>query len=348
MSQSVDENVCVTFTGPRAVEARTGRVPTPSTEQVVIKTAFSGISAGTEMNVYRGVAPQWRRRYDPRSGLFTGDVPEWTYPLVYGYANVGVIEECGSAVTGVGAGDVVFSYTPHCAYVVADASAVVALPALPDLRRGVFLANLNTALNGVLDAHPVLGDCVVVSGLGVIGLLVVRLLRRAGAGLIVAIDPVEHRRQHGLHAGADVVRAPGEDVAELVREETGGRGADIVVEVSGFAPALNEAIRLVGLGGRVVAMSWYGGTFESLSLAGEFHHNRVRIISSQVDAVDPGLGPLWSTERRMAVATELLAAMPLEEYITHQFMPESAALAYEFIDHLDEPVVQCIFAYGKQ
>src|SRR5438093_11071554 len=87
-------------------------------------------------------------------------------------------------------------------------------------------------------------------------------------------------------------------VAEKVRALTQNRGADVVIEVSGAAPALNEAIRTVGLGGRVVAMSWYGGTFESLNLAGEFHHKRPRILSSRVGWVNAGLGaPLDAAAR---------------------------------------------------
>ena len=275
-----ESNACVTLIAPRSAVLQQAPTPEPAAREVKIRTAYSGISAGTEMNVYRGVAPQWRRRQDPATGLFSEDTPEWTYPLVYGYANVGTVEEVGREVESISEGDVVFSYRPHCAVVVEDANAVIVLPELPDVRRGVFLANLNTALNGVLDARPALGDVVVVSGLGVIGLLVTHLVRQAGAGLIVGIDPIPKRRSLALEAGANHAMSPTEPVADVVRRLTGGRGADIVLEVSGAASALNEAIRLVGFGGQVVAMSWYGGSFESLSLAGEFHHNRVRIRSS--------------------------------------------------------------------
>jgi 2-desacetyl-2-hydroxyethyl bacteriochlorophyllide A dehydrogenase len=339
-------NPCVTITAPREVELLDAPTPSPDRGQVLIRTAYSGVSAGTEMNVYRGVAPQWSQRQDPATGLFLGDQPEWSYPLVYGYANVGVVEELGPAVSGVSVGDTVFSYRPHCRRVVADATDVVPLPELPDLRRGVFLANLNTALTGVLDARPSLGSAVVVSGLGVIGLLVTQLVRRAGVGLLIGVDPVEQRRQLALEAGADLVYDPGEPVPELVRERTAGRGADIVIEVSGAPAALGQAIRTAGFNALVVAMSWYGGSFEGVTLSGEFHHNRVRIQSAQMGAVNPDLGPLWSIERRMALATELLAQLPLERYITHEFRPEHAGEAYAMLDRLAEPALQCVFDFG--
>ena len=94
-------------------------------------------------------------------------------------------------------------------------------------------------------------------------------------------------------------------------------------------------------------MSWYGGSFEHLSLSGEFHHNRVRIRSSQVGAVNPDLGPLWSVERRASFALELLAELPLEEYITHEFAPEEAPAAYELLDGLGEHALQCVFRFGE-
>src|SRR5213083_2817825 len=92
------------FTGPRQVEVH----------ELEVATMFSGISAGTEMNVYRGRAPQWQQRLDPATRLFArSDNPEWTYPLTYGYANVGRVVSTGPGVASPSVGDAVFTYTPH-------------------------------------------------------------------------------------------------------------------------------------------------------------------------------------------------------------------------------------------
>src|SRR5690606_34945999 len=197
----------------------------------------------------------------------------------------------------------VFSYTAHGQHAIIPETQAIPLGNLADPELGIFFANMNTAYNGVLDANLPLGSDVVVSGLGVIGQIVVRLLKRSGARTIVGVDRIPMRRDLALAGGATHVLDPGSDkVAETVRGLTEGRGADAVIEVSGAAPALNEAIRTAGYNGTVVAMSWYGGTFESLSLSGEFHHNRTRIISSQVGATNPYLGPLWSVARRAKIA----------------------------------------------
>jgi threonine dehydrogenase-like Zn-dependent dehydrogenase len=316
---------------------------------VIVRTLFSGISAGTEMNVFRGSAPQWRTRRDPTTKLFFETTsPDWSYPLAYGYAAVGKVERLGDAAASLGAppvGALVFTYSPHASFNVVRASDVVVLPALDDPRVGVLSANLNTALNGVLDARPSFGDVVVVSGLGVIGLCLVQLLRRTGVSVVVGVDAIEHRRQLAQRFGAKVVLSPHDGVAEKVRALTGNRGADIVIEVSGATPALNEAIRTVGYNGRVVVMSWYGGTFESLSLSGEFHHNRPRIISSQVGGINPDLGPLWSVDRRKALANELLAQLDLGPLLTHTVPIEDVASAYALVDNGAADLVQCVISY---
>ena len=187
------------------------------------------------MNVFRGQAPQWRTHRDPVTRLFAAtDTPDWSYPLVYGYAAVGRVEEVGTAAVSSGppVGALVFTYSPHASWSVVRASDAVVLPALADPRIGVLSANLNTALNGVLDARPSFGDAVVVSGLGVIGLCLVKLLRRTGVSLVVGVDAIEHRRQVPCRFGADVALSPEDKVAEEVRKLTDDRGADIVVEVS--------------------------------------------------------------------------------------------------------------------
>ena len=336
------------LTGPRTVEVHDVEVGAPAPGEVLVATLFSGISAGTEMNVYRGTAPQWSLHRDPATGLFSRtDEPDWSYPFVYGYANVGRIVAVGEGVTSRSVGDVVFSYSPHQSVVVVAADSTVVIPEEVEPKHAVLNANLNTALNGVLDSRPSLGDAVVVSGLGVIGLLVTQLVRKAGAGLVVGVDSLESRRAMAWRFGADAVIDPREGVAEKVRALTHNRGADIVIEVSGAPPALNEAIRTAGFAGRVVAISWYRGTFESLSLAGEFHHNRPRIISSQVGSMSPDLGPLWDVARRQEVVTRLLSQLDLAPLFTHEFPIERAAEAYATVDASPEGLVQCVLSYGK-
>ncbi|HWJ74878.1 MAG TPA: zinc-binding alcohol dehydrogenase [Kaistia sp.] len=336
------------FTGPRDLEIREEPLREPGPEDIVLAALVSGISAGTELNVFRGLAPQWRQHMDPATRLFLDGGSDWHWPARYGYAMVGRVERVGASVSDRKEGDLVFAYAPHGAHAVLPAKSVVPLGDLADAEIGIFFANLNTAYNGVLDANIPLGADVVVSGLGVIGQLVVRLLRRNGARTVIGVDGIDLRRELALAGGADHVLVPGADkVAETVRQLTEGRGADVVIEVSGAAPALNEAIRTAGYNGTVVAMSWYGGTFESLSLSGEFHHNRPRIISSQVGNVNPFLGPLWSTSRRGAIAREFMDAYSadLKGFVTHRVPLDEAARGYRLLDQGSPEVMQVLIDY---
>ncbi|WIY53585.1 zinc-binding dehydrogenase [Devosia sp. YIM 151766] len=337
------------FTGPRAVEIRTEALAAPGAGQVLLDLAVSGISAGTELNVFRGLAPQWRQSMDPRTRLFSdANGADWTWPARYGYAAVGRVAELGANVQDLARGELVFAYVPHGQHAVVDAKAVVPLGDIDDAEIGVFYANLNTAYNGVLDANIPLGADVVVSGLGVIGQMVTRLLRRNGARQIIAVDTIGQRRELALAGGADIALDPSnQPIAETVRELTEGRGADTVIEVSGAAPALNEAIRTAGFNGTVIAMSWYGGSFESLSLSGEFHHNRPRIISSQVGTVNPFLGPLWSVDRRARIVREYLSALApeLKGFITHRVPLAEAGRGYSLLDQGSPDVMQVLIDY---
>lgn len=335
------------FTGPREVEVQPEALRRPEADEIAFEAIVSGISAGTELNVYRGLAPQWRQHMDPATRLFVDGAPDWRWPARYGYASVGRVSETGSQVDAVKVGDLVFAYSPHGTHGIAKARAVVPLGQIADPEIGIFFANLNTAYNGVLDARVALGSDVVVMGLGVVGQIVVRLLRRAGVRTLVAVDGIEGRRARALAGGATHVLNPADSVAGNVRAWTEGRGADVVIEVSGSSQAFGEAIRTVGFNGLVVAMSWYGGSFESLNLSGEFHHNRPRIVASQVGAVNPDLGPLWSVPRRAAIAREFMDAFAadLSGFVTHRMALRDAGRGYQLLDQGSPEVMQVLIDY---
>ena len=184
--------------------------------------------------------------------VYRGNVPEelaldlptlegsYAFPIKFGYASVGRVVAAGDRAGEIGVGDLVFVHHPHQDEYVVPAARVVRLPADLPPERGVFLANVETAVNVVLDAHPRLDETVAVFGQGVVGLLVTQLLRRAGAR-VIAIEPIELRRRLASVCGADAAIRPDQAHA-LVMGRTSERGADIVIEVSGAAAALQEAI----------------------------------------------------------------------------------------------------------
>jgi 2-desacetyl-2-hydroxyethyl bacteriochlorophyllide A dehydrogenase len=291
------------------------------------------------MLVYRGQVP---RELELDLPTLRGS---FEFPIKYGYASVGRVVEVGSGVLELAADDLVFCLHPHQSEYVVPASLAARLPAAMPAERGVFLANLETAVNVTLDAAPRLGERVVVFGQGVVGLMVARLLRRAGAGLVVTVDGFERRRALSRDF-ADVVLSPDEDVPSSVRDLTDGLGADLVVEASGSPAALASAIDSLAFGGTVVVCSWYGTKPVSVPLGGAFHRRRLRLVSSQVGTIDAALQPRWNHRRRLDLAISLLDALAPEALITHRFPLDCAADAYRLVDEHPEDTAQVVLAYS--
>lgn len=336
-----DAATAVWFPTARTVELRDEPLPPLGPGDVRVRAIVSGVSAGTEMLVYRGQVP----------ADLPLDLPtlrgSFAFPIKYGYASVGEVVEAGAEAAPLRERDLVFVHHPHQTAYVVPASMPVVLPPGIDPEVGVFAANLETAVNVLLDAHPRLGDRIVVFGQGVVGLLVTRLARRAGAGLIVAVDPLPRRRELARTMGADVALSPSEDdVVAEVRRLTDGAGADLAIEVSANGAALQQAIDCVGFQGTVVVCSWYGTKSTELALGGAFHRGRVRLISSQVSSIDPALQPRWSAARRLRLVGELLPQLELGTLITHRFPFRRALEAYTLVDEQPGEVAQVILTYG--
>jgi len=327
----------VWFPRARSVELRNEELPEPGPDEVRVRATLSAISHGTEMLVYRG-------EVDPDLAL---DLPTlvggYGFPLKYGYASVGRAVAVGREVRGLREGDLVFALHPHQdEYVVAE-SLVRRLPDRTAPEQGVFLANLDTAINVVLDAKPRIGEVVAVFGQGVVGLLVTQLLRRSGAR-VIAVEPSPLRRSFAERCGAEAAVAPTD--AALLRTLTGARGADIAIDASGSPAALQMVIDCVAIEGTVVVCSWYGEKPVPLDLGGNFHRGRVRLISSQVGRIDPSLAPRWDRERRIGLATELLGELKLAELITHRIPFARAADAYALLDDRADETVQVVLDYA--
>ena len=340
------------ITAPRQITLVEDEIAEPGAGEVGIRSLYSGVSHGTEMNVYRGSAPMWQRKRDPRTRLFVqAEQPDWNYPLRYGYACVGEVTDVGSEVADIAEGDLVYCAAPHQSAHVLPAKSVVKLPQGIEPKVGVLMANLNTTFNGVLDADLHLGECVVVFGQGVLGQLTVQWAKLSGASPVIAVDPIAKRLEISRTvSGADLVFNAGEveDIAMAVRELTDSRGADVVFEFSGNDRALNEAIRTACYNGKVIVMSWYPGALANVYPGGEFHHNRIQLISSQAGGIRPELSHRWTPARRMEAVLSLMPELRLEELITDVIDHDDAAAAYELIDKRPQEILQVVLAYSNE
>jgi 2-desacetyl-2-hydroxyethyl bacteriochlorophyllide A dehydrogenase len=335
----------VSFRSPRTLEVIDEAALEVGPDDVRVRTLFSGISAGTELTAYRGSNPYLAKQWDEERRLFVDGAATLAYPLDgWGYEEVGEIVEVGAAASGVKVGDRVWGTWGHRSETVltAEHARPRLLDPTADPRVGMFSQMGGIALNVVLDADIHIGETVAVFGLGVPGQLVAQLARLNGAR-VIAIDSVASRRDLALRLGADVALDVAEgQVAERIRELTGGRGADVCLEVTGNYAALHEAIRSVAYSSRVCVAGFMQGEGTGLRLGEEFHHNRVQVVASQISGVAPALQHRWDRMRLDTTAIDLAVAgkIAVTDLITHTFPLERAAEAFDLLDQAGPDVLQ--------
>ncbi len=200
-------------------------------------------------------------------GLCASNVPPWEglegmgYPLqpgAPGHEVWGRIEEVGAGVEGLEAGTRVtaLSYNGFADFDVAEADAVVPLPRAAE-GRAIPGEPLACAVNVVRRAGIVKGDTVVVVGAGFLGSVTVRLARRAGAAMIIAVSRREESRRAALYMGADAVLSYEDDVHADVGAACSGDFADVVIEATGKQRPLDLAGELTRVRGRLVIAGYH-------------------------------------------------------------------------------------------
>ncbi len=304
--------------------------------EVRIATLYSGISAGTEMTAFHGSNPFLNKRWDTDARLFQLDAASWTYPMpAMGYEEVGQVVEVGPGVTRVTPGQIVWGTWRHRSEHVAPEDWVVAriLANGVDPRLGIFSQIGAIALNAILDAGIRLGEYVAIFGQGVPGLMVTQLAKLNGA-TVIAVDQLPGRLDLARAMGADyVINASTEDAATRIKEITGGRGADLAIEISGAYPALHAAIRSVAYNSRVIVCGFFQGDGRGLFLGEEFHHNRVNLVCSQISGVSPSLDHRWNRARLDQTIMGLIGAGRVDfgPLITHTYKASDAQAAFELL-----------------
>ena len=284
-------------TAPGHGEIRAEVLATPAAGDVVVQTLYSGVSRGTEALVFAGRVPpsEWRRM---RAPFQAGEFPA---PVKYGYACVGRVVDGPDGLTG----RTVFVLHPHQTRFVVPADAVHVLPNAVPPARAVLAANMETALNGVWDGRPHVGDRISVVGAGTVGCLTAWLVSRIPGSDVELVD-VNAARAAAAHALG----------VRFAEPASAARDADLVIHASGSPQGLELALTLAGDEATIVELSWYGDQMVPLPLGGAFHARRLTIASSQVGRVASSQRSRWDHRRRMQLALALLADPALDALIT--------------------------------
>jgi threonine dehydrogenase-like Zn-dependent dehydrogenase len=272
---------------PGAAELRTVDVGAPGPGEVLVRTLVSGISRGTETLVFAGRVPP-SQYAAMRAPFQEGDFPA---PVKYGYLNVGRVEDGPSRL----AGRMVFCLYHHQTEYVVPAEAVTIVPEDVPARRAVLAGTVETAVNALWDARPLIGDRVAVVGAGMVGCCVARLLARLPGVRATLVDVDPDRAAVAAALGADFALP-----ADAPREQ------DVVVHASATSAGLQHSLDLLAVEAEVIDLSWYGDTPVTLSLGGPFHSRRLGIRASQVGRIAPARRVTRTTADRLELALELL------------------------------------------
>ena len=272
---------------PGLCELREERLRVPGEGEVLVRAIASGVSRGTERLVHHGRVPPSQHQL-MRCPMQEGEL---SFPVKYGYAVVGLVEEGPAEWIGRR----VFVLHPHQTRFVAPIAMCATIPdAIPD-RRAVLAANMETALNVMWDAGPRLGERAMVIGAGVVGLLCGFLLARIPGVQVSVVDRDPARATLARSLGS-AFHAPAAAPA----------GQELIVHASASEAGLRLALDRAGFEGRILEASWFGDAEPSLPLGAGFHQKRLQIISTQVGSVSPAMRGRRAYADRMALALSLL------------------------------------------
>jgi len=282
---------------PGVGEIRPVTLGEPGHGEVLVRTVRSAVSRGTETLVFDGRVPE-SQYAAMRAPFQDGDFPG---PVKYGYLNVGTVEDGPSALRG----STVFCLYPHQTAFVVPAEALVVVPDGVPASRAVLAGTVETAVNALWDAAPLLGDRVAVVGGGMVGCCVARLLVRFPGVQVTLVDVDPSREAVAAELGVGFA-LPG----------AAAGGCDLVVHASATSAGLQESLDLLAAEGTVIDLSWYGDAEVSLSLGGAFHSGRLAVRASQVGTVAAARRGRRTPKDRLALALDLLRDPAFDALLT--------------------------------
>jgi len=232
-------NDCVVFPAANQAELRQEAVPELKADEVLVESVYSVVSAGTEgANL----------RHEPNTVT-----AEYGFPHYPGYSTAGRVIQTGTAVTVLAVGDrVIVPWGGHRRYTVkkADQLYPVTDDAI-DLRDAAVAHIASFSLLGVRKLKLELGESCVVAGMGILGAFAVQFARLSGAVEVIALDFDPARQKLAIALGATAAFSPDDpELTAKVRAITNG-GPDAVVEVTGAAKALQQALEYIAWEGRI-------------------------------------------------------------------------------------------------
>lgn len=334
--------------------------PLPSPGSLLIQTSRSLISAGTErmlVDFGKGNLLQKARqqpdkvrqvlekmRTDGVVATLNSVRNKLDAPLPLGYCNVGRVIEVGRGVENFKIGDRVISNGKHAEYVNVPKNLCAKIPDNVDDESAAFTVIGAIALQGIRLIQPTLGETVVVTGLGLVGLVAVQLLRAHGCR-VLGIDYDNEKLALAKQFGAEIVNlAAGEDALAIAQQYSRGRGVDavLITASSKSNEPIHQAATMCRQRGRIVLVGVVGMEMsradfyeKELSFQVSCSYGPGRYDSNYEErGNDYPLGFVrWTEQRNFEAVLDMLAdgRLNMRPMISHRFKVEHAVAAYALI-----------------
>lgn len=306
-------------------------------DEIRAEVRYAAAKHGTEFTHFRGLDPFLENVFDEEYLLFRKSQEAIDKPFCMRPGNmwIGHITEIGAEVEGFSIGERIAGYGPFKSTHTLKAKEALRMPERMTWKEATCYDPAQFALGGVRDGQVRVGDNVVISGLGAIGLMAAQFARLAGAAKVIVCDPIEKRRQVALENGADIaLDSASVDVGLEIKKATDNRGADVVIETSGNYYALQQAIRGVAYNGNVAVVGWYHECHGGLDLGREAHFNQPNILISRACSEPNREYPRWDFDRICKTSWDMLAKglLKCENIVDPVVSIEKAAEVYMEIE----------------
>ncbi|MBV9470880.1 MAG: zinc-binding dehydrogenase [Abitibacteriaceae bacterium] len=318
------DSLNIFFTGKDQVEVQREPVPELKAGQVLVETQRSLISTGTEcICLQRNFAPgtHW---------------DNWvTYPFYPGYSNAGRVVQVADDVQDVQPGDRVATRSGHKQYFVTGAAHVRQIPEGVSDEDATWFGLANIVQIGVRRAEHELGDAVVIIGAGLLGQLALQYTRLSGAREVIVIDTAQPRLEMAhAHGATKTLAMSVADAREAILQETNGRLADVVYDITGHAAVFPSALGLARRFGKLLLLGDTGTPSEQ-RLTSDVISRGVRIAAAH-DGHPPAVSTdreWWTHEHMTQLFFTYLQRqqMRVSDLVTHRYAPQDAAQAYHML-----------------
>lgn len=309
----------IVFTAPYVAELLEVECLPPQADEVTVALEYSAISAGTEKANFIGM----------RNGVDKAEDAAPKYPRTVGYSAAGIVTAVGSDVTDIEVGDrVVAFWGKHKKDITLKRKNVIKIPKEVSSQEASLTLISTFPLAAIRKTHLEIGESAMVMGLGILGIFAVQELKAAGAYPVIAVDPIQERRELALKLGADYALDPMEESFYEKAKELSDGGVNVCIEVTGLGIGLIQALECMQLMGRVALLGCTRSSHFEIDYYGKVHGRGISLIGAHTVArpkVESSAG-LWTDEDDLKTVLNLIKGKRLnfKDMISEIHSPEEA------------------------